>query len=483
MSTTDTVDTPTPAPKRRTKVTEVAEQLDLPASKRLNQEKFWDYWRNAEQQFPDRTYCYVYRKWPVINRQQVNTDNPNSIDKINFMEIKDFATKFGNGDYNLILTDPYKAGPGHKKIADVFLSIREPDNPPVLDYHELVLSDPANAEYIQQLRARGTPLPGDEDVMTKETTAVLAGTIKDLVENRTPPSGVESAVTKGVVETLNHASKASNELLSQSFAQALRVQVSQPDPIETMSKAAEIIRSFQPQNGTGELLPLFLQMMKDSQAAATAQFQTQMEAIKESNRLTRDLLMNRAPAEAPPPTAASRFQERLEEKMFEDLLNGGSRKGDNGTDWMKIIQFAAPLASSLVGGLLQASYNYALAKGVVPPPPPQADNPQPPVPQQTQHPQEENMYQNLLNMVAQPMLNHLDQQLTGADFADFIIQGYGRTIYDMVRQAGTETVLTEIGKHPHLGRIAAQIPDRFAAFVEQFINRDKIRAAEDTEED
>lgn len=172
--------------------------------------------------------------------------------------------------------------------------------------------------------------------------------------------------------------------------------------------------------------------------------------------------------------------------MFEDFLSGGGSKKDSGTDWMRVLQTIVPVASTIVGGLVQASYNYALAKGVVPPPPgPQSNTPQPPASPQhanAQPPQEENMYQQLLNAVAQPLLNHLDQQLTGADFADFIIQGYGRTIYDMVRQQGIEFVLAEIGKHPQLSRIAAQIPDRFAKFVEEFVRRDEIRSAEEAEE-
>lgn len=92
------------------------------------------------------------------------------------------------------------------------------------------------------------------------------------------------------------------------------------------------------------------------------------------------------------------------------------------------------------------------------------------------------MYQNLLTAVAGPLLNHLNNELTGADFADFIIQGYGRTVYDLVRQRGAEFVLGEIAKHPQLGQYASQLPERFQRFVEEFVNRDEIRAREDAEE-
>ena len=93
------------------------------------------------------------------------------------------------------------------------------------------------------------------------------------------------------------------------------------------------------------------------------------------------------------------------------------------------------------------------------------------------------MYQQLLTAVAGPLLKHLNDELTGADFADFVIQGYGRTAYDLVKQQGSEFVLAQIARHPQLGQIAAQLPERFKIFVEEFCQRDEIRKAEADEEE
>jgi hypothetical protein len=93
-----------------------------------------------------------------------------------------------------------------------------------------------------------------------------------------------------------------------------------------------------------------------------------------------------------------------------------------------------------------------------------------PVPSPTTSPAEDPIYQ-LLSSITIPLLNNLQVNGTGTDFADWFVGGYGQQVYEEVAQLGPDTLFAAISTfppintHPIYGTIATE---KVKEFVTEF---------------
>jgi hypothetical protein len=77
-----------------------------------------------------------------------------------------------------------------------------------------------------------------------------------------------------------------------------------------------------------------------------------------------------------------------------------------------------------------------------------------------------------LRKIEQPLLNHLKQGASGADFADWLIMSeeQGQLIYDSIVEAGKASLIQLLQLHPPVWNVATSIPQRFDAFLDEFLS-------------
>lgn len=469
-------------------MSEPAVQLPRPASNYLDAEPFWQYWAKIEKDFPDRVVAYVYRAWPVIDRKRLDPKKEKNIDKTKFLPLEEFQQKWGSGDYKLLLVDPYLERKGHRSVCTGSVKYRDAESPPVLEIEELVLSDPLNQDYIAQLRARNIKLPGDEDTMSNAALETMAKTITDLtnqrgVQQQAPPP--EHSTTAAAVTAMSQAAAASTDLLTSTFKQASQLRLEVPNPAaqlrETIAAIKELAPPPQQNNSLESAIALLMPIFQSNMDVQRQQIQTLTTILTTTMQKPAEPAVRRRDEEDDEDEGdiMKMFKAKVMEKALEALTNPNQAKSGGG-DYSKAITMAIPALQSLAGMGMQLMQMYMANKTGVPLPPP----PPPPstvVTNPTPQPQtEEDMIQQMLNQLAGPITTYLHDGHTGADFADWLISGHGRIVYQMVVQ-NRERLIAEIAKHPELSRLAAQIPDKFWTFVEEFLNRDEIRAKEDQE--
>jgi hypothetical protein len=89
-------------------------------------------------------------------------------------------------------------------------------------------------------------------------------------------------------------------------------------------------------------------------------------------------------------------------------------------------------------------------------------------------------YLAMLKQIERPLINHLnDPSKSGADFAAALMDFHGRIAYDATRELGKDTLMSVLRAYPPIAQLAAQIPERFEQFVDDFLNADEILAEQE----
>lgn len=308
----------------------------LPKHNLLQPVDFMEYWGTCEQGYPGRATVYVYRGWPVCDREAHGLTN--NIDKIvlsadskfNFKHFQDELLKrYGSGDYKLMLNaHDTVLGRDRNYTSTRVNNLRDKDYPPMLDYNHLDLADKSNASYIAGLKQKGlltvdgkpaggqsTTQPKEEDMSTasaalldrtlnmteQQITNANARADRAEQENRelhnrlaaiearlsaAPANNQASTAdaTRQVLDVFTESVKRGQQMLADTSARDAEVRGKMSDPFIMMGELAKLVEVMKGGGGSGAdgmVAQLMQIVLTQSTAHATemAQMQTKMMEI------------------------------------------------------------------------------------------------------------------------------------------------------------------------------------------------------------
>lgn len=446
----------------------------------------------------------------------------------------DFLHRYGCGSYKVMFNEaePRKGVDKTKTLCEVYVTnVGGGDyrsNPPtdrrISEVEQVDLDNPANTAYISFLRGQGK-LPEQQnsrqtegDMAQVQIIEKLTDKMVQMAENtstgKNKDAGVLQDAMKGAMDVMQKGAEAAIKTTQEANDYAARVrneaEANRPTPTPSenpMSMALEIVKLIHsertPNQGSDarfdELQRQFSQLQQSQIDRLTKQVETLLEA-----KVT-------GPAASTSPFSA--MNEGLESlEKFNGVMDRlRNSKEDAGEDavvdavadaapkWMRPF---LPILPGLAQGVLaylqqrgqqpQPAYYQTPDGRILPMMQPQVIQPQQqiqappmqwngpgvrstqfgpqPVPSPASAPDTDPIYQ-LLQSITIPLLNNLQVNGTGTDFADWFVGGYGQAVYEDVVQLGPETLFTAISTFPPINTnpIYGQVPvERVREFVTEF---------------
>jgi hypothetical protein len=522
------------------------EHLPKPPSFRMSLKAFFNYWRATEKKYPNRMTMYVYRRFPILDRDRVGKNR--NIDKVLtcFGEdpLAEMLHRYGSGSYRLDLTD---CGI-NKKICECSVNEKEdglsdPDYPPNIELEDLVLEHPQNKSVIDNLRKRGVKFPGDlggnEDMAGDSATAAMAGALAGMTSKvvematergrrepsdseETPSSVVATEMSRAIIAGMSEASKTASNMVNDAVKKSQEITKSQSDPLAMVTAVFDLAKTLNPPrekvDSDSNPMIAILKADRETMQAELKEMRgvlatVNTDRLRELERRIEGMQQGQQSTAAGVGLVQQRPIDEMEKtvQFYEKMkhLFGGDeeeersgRRGGGASIWETLLPMALPLVSSVLGGLNVLFHNMAVAKtgqGMPAPPPPP---PQIPVEQ----PETDNVYQGdpqaaaqsmpaqegnvnrlsptyfFLKKIERPLLEAVSRGDTGDAFAENMIAYEGRMAYDFLKEAGKNQVISILHEHPPIWTVVSQVPQRFDQFLDQFFAYDDIVKAEEERE-
>lgn len=481
--------------------------LPKPLRFSMKPDEFFLYWSGVDQSNPDRACAYVYRTWPMINRQVIDPEARKYIDKMDkaFEDPQQWREemlhRFGSGNYKLILND---SGGTTKSVGQTLISdLRDSDYPPVIsNMEELVMDDPSNQSYIEALRQKGL-LPGEQAMASQEAMGIMAGTIKDLAnqaarpkeeKTQAQPQTPEAVATKSLEMQqqafsagLNLAKEATAAQVAAAESKAANQQTDPKQSLGLLKDLIGVIQGLKPELPPAQASPSGdLTKLVESFMGREAALQGKILEILQAQITALQTAKNPDAQPASKDDLVSSLERLAKVKdTVQDLFGGGEREDERPEKapppWMRLAESALSTLPALGTALLGMSYNLALARGKAPGEPihpgaiPIAEIP---APDQTETPSLNAAgatlgpaITSMLRTIEGPFLLYLNNpDKTGADFAEWLSFGYGEVRYQAMREMGKDTILALLLSYPPIAGVIKQVPARTDAFLEDFLH-------------
>lgn len=494
-------------------------------------EKFWAYRKSLPAEFHDRLTFYVNREWPRLNNRQ-------NLSEQELLEIEQKKRKgpakyvgqytdinpdnwrnellryHGSGDYKIYLNDVGVRGNPKLKSVNIcrtFVSLRDDEFPPVIeDLGILDLSDPINKGYIQQLKSKGIPIPGELPKEESEdmATSVAVEALAELAKNKQPIESVTPVFSELLkqseqrrIEDLKlleaRHSREMDDLKARLAKQEKSVE-ERPKESTTVQQVIEMARTIVPapapppqDNGMVKLLTDMLRDEKSNRIEELklidARHAREMEAI--TKRLealdAREAARMQQQSAIPPPAAApvagtsSAIKDVLAViKGINDLRSGLDGAipdtGGSGNPWVD-------LAAELGPRVLDTISNVTTAINKAPAPMTSQGMPQeqqqPGTAVQTLQPQQQDnskmgQMAQYARMIRIPLIECLsgNPPVPGHRFAGMLIVEYGDVAYNYLCQQGADGVLAVLQAAPDVWGEVQRFGPRVPQFLTEFLD-------------
>lgn len=228
-------------------------QFDFKKSfQNLKPDTFWQFLK----EYPDweAGTVYVYRLWPVIDRQLAGRKEKNIDVFTSPITDLDILHRHGSGKYQLRFNDQNKPK-GLVNVATCKVDINDPLYEPVVPLDEVVEGADANKSYIDGLKARGkwkesVVPPSDGSQATAEMARTLDRVVEKVMEQRPAPAPekapsdpFEIALKWMELQRKTPVADPMDQMLK--LMQIMREQQKpqQIDPLEAYAKVAEVIEA------------------------------------------------------------------------------------------------------------------------------------------------------------------------------------------------------------------------------------------------
>lgn len=426
--TPSTADTPVKRKRGRPPNPEKANtpHLPKPPAFKCKPDAFLQYWKKTDTTHPNRLSVYVYRKYPVIDRDRMGLKRnidiiPSPIEE----DIEgEMLHRHGSGDYKLILNDSLAS----KQVCQTSITVRDQDYPPLVTPEELIWDDPANRSYVEILHTRGVYGPNElpekrrmEDEESMAETTALAQVATDAIKMtmdtmkaraeappaavavRPSPSVEQDATNKGM-QIIATAAGTAQSLIEKAVVSAQELTTKNGDTSSTIREIAEVVTLLRPADPMANpAVQSLMSEIKDLRSQALESQRAEMAELRKALAETRAQLLTStqpggvAPASATTQNQVTTIQERpkddldrlidLQEKIGrlrklggsitgedegEEAVSRKSAGGDGDSIWMKLLPMALPALSAVLGLLTNAAHNWAVGKTgqgqVIPPP-------------------------------------------------------------------------------------------------------------------
>lgn len=496
--------------------------LPAPRKYSLRPEDFFAYWAETDSVNPDRVVAYVYRGWPRIDRKKngLLPDAHKYIDTIGNALASDplewrrqMLHRYGSGSYKLVLTDGLRS----KSLCQTVIPSKDLDDdeyPPVLDLSELVMDHPDNQSYIRQLEIKGV-LAKESEMQQGEAVKEMAGLVREVVldgqrrQAAVPapdPMGTAAAI-QATAQAMADVSRMGNEMMKNAFTQVATATADQSSPktmLEMLGALANIVAARKETKDNDPLIQLLIEreteLRKEIAAlqASLAQIQgSRITALEEEIRTSR--ANPTQPVAAPGSLAETLKTIRELREAAGELVNPGEEAGPKAPAWLSVLDTALKVIPAIGAMAVQASYNLALARSTgqgagagVPPQLPAipaaipASSPGP-IPGGATMPDAtgttgQEIPPAYVAMVAQlegPLARHLNEGLSGDDFANGIVQLFGLGAYRKLWALGKEMWHMLLTSRPLIAPLIQANPQQFEVFLDEFIRAEEIWAEEE----
>lgn len=514
--------TPKSPQRAKTASTKPPELPSPPSRKIRDAAKFFKYWNDVAEQFPDRTIVYLYRLWPVIDRVRLGKDKYIDVLGKPFKDVQALYDAWGCGDYQLYLNDSTRKITVCQVVITGYRNFEE--SPPVIEVEDVVRDDTANRSWIERTKLRGVQFPGEEVEDEEMTTTGQSGgvtsgalaALTNILERQSNQlmnlsqrlgnrdEGAGSKVTAAAVDTIIQGSKERDRIIGSAYEDAHKVRSAAAQPpsgVDLFTALMGAVKELVPKQPAAPAAPaidvpaLMTALAALNKPPDNSQvigfYQTQLASMEK--RL--DAIMSQQTTTVPPKDPIEEFA-RITSAL--DNIRGSSASAVASNPetpwWGNLIQLgitAMPLITNMVGAVSAAIYNSAVAKqggAPVPPPAPvtEADMAQsaqaaagmlgasgapPDGSSPTQI--EENAHMQLLDRLQGPLITHLSNpDLTGFDFADWLISSdpNGGMLYSALREMGKDQLINLLRKHKILWDQLRPIPGKLNTFLDQFLH-------------
>lgn len=502
--TAKVVDAPTPSPLFKVYYSEAANPHARP-------DKAFKWWRELPSWAQQRLTIYVYRLWPVLlvpekDERGIKEDH-GYIDKLGepLESITDLLNRYGSGDYKLMINDDVV-----DKRTICTINVREnwrdfraspPSDRRIDDTRNVDLADPGNQNYIRYLRSQGK-LP-DQQKETRdmaESSAVtqvtqLLSKVLDKSLDKNSDRGqndTTATVVKEVTQAMGEVNRQAGEILKGAYERGQQVVIA--DPVEQFVKMASAFKTMNPAPAQAQAIdPSLLSMF---QTVLTIQSDRVNKAEEKVDRLLARLEAGGgiAPAQGAGAPAEQQSPKSVIKEALEvvQLIRGGNDQGGGAGGWMDklpdILQSVAQMGQVALNAyqvnqvMAERKRAQELGLNVQPPPPPPPQIVQPP-PQENRAAdmagaavEEDELEDEQVNLIKfmeeikRPLLNHINRNLGGAAFAEWMIDTYDEATYQQIKLQGAETLVMALKSYPPIAKELVGKDLLLPKFAEEFMS-------------
>lgn len=499
---------------------------------------FFSWWGSLSSDLQHRLICYVYRVWPVGGelRQHPKTHKTSFTTQIAkvagedpIKDLEEFKRRYGSGDYNLILNEQVHQ---RKTITRCAIRIREMEEyPPCIpDIKWLDLTDPANTSYIESLRLKGVEIPGDksrgreqeerDDMAVTEAVTELAGTVKDLTRQavaaaqhrpEAPAPSMDSQAQLKAIDLVQQAGTTACEIVKTAAQQMGQMQQRSSSPATDLAAVAGVLKdlasALRPEkadNPIDSVLKLLNTAAEKEDNLHKQIMNLQQVQIAQLQAAVDRMLSERqtAAAVANPPMTAQIKEMAEMKKLLRDFLDMGEEDEDKpsrGSRSGGLLEAAvnnAPGILTAIGGIVSgiaaAAHNAAVARtgqGTPIPVPPPAPIPQPgelaPGSMETTtaqgvSPEVQMQIHQQVQALTGPLVKALNEDKTGDEFAEILIEYAGRNTYDQLSALGKNGILMLLQVYAReVYALVMSMPARFDGFLDEFLDYDALNEQEE----
>lgn len=467
------------------------------------------YWRGIPEEFKDRLTVYINREHPVLNRMVEVTPEDVELMRqhkkrypIKYIDLPpepfsedtagEFLNRYGSGKYKVFVNDVGIKGAKapdlqSRNLCKFMVKVYDSDHPPILDPSRpdkglgvLDWTHPENQSYVAELRTRGI-FPPDEkagDSVAESVVTTLVDKISDL-SDRVGVHETDRLVDR-IAEKINGGGGQSRASETLQIMQATKEMLA-PKTADAATPPAdpfEIAAKMNAARANDPMIPVLMQLLKDSQTANEAARQREYELLKErasappsKNLLEQALELANTPEKLEPLKKLAGFfgfggsesTGRPGRTTGMDILNS-LVQGPAG----EVLARGAAQLLITIPSMLQS--NPANANGNGNGQPATQANPQvlPPVNQQPQQETPEQRIHRIGATITRPMIAEwFMKDATGEQFAQWMNDSWPDD-YSFIKLLGAENLIQRYRNSPIVWPAISFREKEFIAFIQEF---------------